>query len=386
MDALPGTDQHTQASASPRRASRRTFLTGVGLAGAAGLAAPLLGSTSARASTDTLIVYGANYDFYTDWTGYISSASDPYTPGPGTRLASPNGANCERIYRDGIVPWDDNGLSPGDPGYVAESGTYTALPVDWSSLSPHTNYAIVSFRINPTYLLESPQRQIPDNGSGHMTLDGQINHFLSTMPAHSVLTNWQEAGQGNTLNFPGYAHDANKISDLHNHMQALFNNSSTQGNYGQIVIDAASTIGPWLGRNLDCYMIDIYDYSTSVNTPCAQDSSKLVGDCGSSATGPFRSGPNNTLDQGLINTKLTNYKNAFANKTNVAPRIHITETNSPCDNHRKDWFLYLTEWMNKNNGYRICSHWKQCGKDSGDWPTDTSLLDYFTHLQYVYGA
>jgi hypothetical protein len=371
MDPIPRTDEPAQGTVWSKRTGRRTFLKGAAMAGAATLAVPLLGRTSARASTN--IVYGANYDFYTRWTGYVSGNNGPNPPPPGTSLASPDGKNCERRYFDGIVPFDDNG---------DETGPYTKLVPDWTTMACHTNYAIVSLRINPIYLLESPQRQIPDNGSGYTTLDGQINHLISTMPAHSVLTNWQEAGPGNTLNFPSYCTQSN-ISRLHNHMQALFNASSTQANYGQIVIDNPADIGPWLGQNLDCYMVDIYDYSDTLASTVECPYPLKVGQPG---TGTFRNA-DGTLSQSKINTRMTNYLTAFKGATTAtAPIIHISETNSPVDGHRKNWFLYLTEWMNSHGGYRICSHWHKCGKDSGDWPTDTSLLDYFVYLQYTYGA
>ena len=57
-------------------------------------------------------------------------------------------------------------------------------------------------------------------GSGLRTLDGQLTHLLSIMPAHAVLTNWQEAGPSNTLKFPSYV-DATRTRGLHNHMQHL---------------------------------------------------------------------------------------------------------------------------------------------------------------------
>lgn len=39
--------------------------------------------------------------------------------------------------------------------------------------------------------------------------------------------------------------------------------------------------------------------------------------------------------------------------------------------------------MVANNGYRIVSHWKPGGMDSGPWPP---VLDCFKTLQATYGA
>ena len=343
---VPGIDEPSQGTVWSKRTGRRTFLKGAGIAGAASLAGPLLARTSARASTGTKIVYGANHDNYNDWV-----ANAP----------SPDGKNSERRYFDAIVPYDD--------GAGNRSGNYSPLITDWTSMQCLTNYAIVSLRINPVYALQNPQIQIPDNGSGFTTLDGQINHLLSTMPAHAVLTNWQEAGPSNTLNFPSYV-NASNTRGLHNHMQSLVNTVQANGgqvNYGQIVIDNPNNSGfdSWLGHNLDTYMVDIYDYS--------------------STNPPFRN-PDGTLSQSKIDTRMNNYKSAFASVTSATPLIHITETNSPLDSHRKNWFLFLTEWLSANNGYRLVSHWHLGGQDSGPWPPSDTVLDYFKYLQNNYGA
>jgi hypothetical protein len=344
MNPVPGIEQPSQGTAWSKRTDRRTFLKGAGLAGAASLAGPLLARTSARASTGTKIVYGANHDNYNDWV-----ANAP----------SPDGKNSERRYFDAIVPYDD-GVGDG-------SGSYSPLILDWNSMQCLTNYAIVSLRINPVYALQSPQIQLPDNGSGFTTLDGQIRYLLSTMPAHSVLTNWQEAGPSNTLNFPAYV-TASNTRGLHNHMQSLTNAARAAGsqvNYGQIVIDNPTHSGftSWLGQNLDTYMVDIYDYSS----------------------GTFRNA-DGTLSESKIDTRMDNYRSTFASVTSATPLIHITETNSPLDSHRKNWFLFLSKWMVGNNGYRVVSHWKTGGVDSGPWPPSQTVLDYFKTLQATYGA
>jgi hypothetical protein len=174
-----------------------------------------------------------------------------------------------------------------------------------------------------------PQIQIPDNGSGLTTLNGQITHLLSTMPAHAALTNWQEAGPSNTLNFSSYV-NASNTKALHNHMQTLVNTvqaNSGQVNYGQIVIDNPTNneFDSWLGHNLDCYMVDIYDYSANL-APTAECPSPLK--VGQPGTGTFRNA-DGTLSQSKINTRMDNYLTAFKGATTAtAPIIHISETNS----------------------------------------------------------
>lgn len=376
MNPAPGSDQPSHGGLWSYRTDRRTLLKGAAAIGAASLAAPLLTRTSASAATRP-VIYGANHNYFERWIDYVSGSNGPNPPPPGTPLASPNGKNCERRYFDAIVPYDD--------GVGDKSGNYSPLITDWASMGAFTDYAIVSLRINPVYALQSPQITIPDNGSGYTRLDDQISHLLSTMPAASVLTNWQEAGPGNTLNFPQYV-TAESVSGLHNHMQNLANvvkqSPGTQVNYGQIVIDNPNhpDFQSYLGRNLNCYMIDIYDYSdTKVTTAACPNG------VGGPGTGTFRNA-DGTLSQTKINTRMDNYLAAFEGATTSTPLIHISETNSPQDSHRKNWFLFLSEWMAANNGARICSHWAPCGPDSGDWPTDQGLLDYFVYLQATYGA
>jgi hypothetical protein len=151
-------------------------------------------------------------------------------------------------------------------------------------------------------------------------------------------------------------------------MQSLVNGVRANGghvDYGQIVLanPAHSAFKSWLGSNLDTYMVDIYDFST----------------------GTYRNS-NGTLSQSKINTRMNNCKSAFASVTPATPLIHITETNSPMDSHRKNWFLFLTEWMSANNGYRLVSHWDPTGPDSGPWPPSGTVPDYFQTLQKKYGA
>jgi hypothetical protein len=64
--------------------------------------------------------------------------------------------------------------------------------------------------------------------------------------------------------------------------------------------------------------------------------------------------------------------------------VRITETNSSVDSHRKNWMLWLSQWMAANNGYRIITFWG--GPLSGGWPPSTTVLDYYATLQSQYGA
>jgi hypothetical protein len=81
VDAVSGTDQSPEGTVSSNTTSRRTFLKGVGLATAAGVAAPLLASTSARGGGGPLVL-GIN------------------APGPWER-PPPNGTATPRMANNG---------------------------------------------------------------------------------------------------------------------------------------------------------------------------------------------------------------------------------------------------------------------------------------------
>src|SRR5581483_2157557 len=92
VSAVSRTSQSPEGTASSPSASRRTFLKGVGLAGAAGLAAPLLAGTSARAATEG-IVLGAN----------VGAWNPPgKTLGWATEVPVTSAVGC-RSYRDDVL-------------------------------------------------------------------------------------------------------------------------------------------------------------------------------------------------------------------------------------------------------------------------------------------
>lgn len=85
----------------------------------------------------------------------------------------------------------------------------------------------------------------------------------------------------------------------------------------------------WLGHALDWYGIDIYD---------GQDFQR----------------PNGLLNRSAILGRLDQNLHAWREAAGEqAVSVRITETNSAHDNHRKNWMLFLSEWMAANNGYRV---------------------------------
>jgi hypothetical protein len=302
---------------------RRTLLKGAAVAGAAGLAAPLLAETGARAAsgTPTKLVYGANHDHYGQFTGVITKGTHGY-----------------RVYADTVFD------------------TVDQMPTAWPSDLP-TNYMTWSLRPNLVNLL-------------HGDFDDAIVGLLRMAPDHAELTIWHEAGPG--MNGPGnnYAQygyvDEYHIYHGHLHMQGLCSNNLDRSGghvkYGSIIAGPANQMQGWLGRNLDWYGVDIYD-NPNLQTGGAPDQTKI----------------NNRMDDNLTTWNVV--------CPDHQPSIRIPESNSPVDANRAPFWLYLSEWMVANNGFRLLTFWKKDGPDSGDWPPSQDVINYWNNtLEPDFGA
>jgi hypothetical protein len=220
MNAVSGTGQPPGGTVSPGHASRRTFLKGAGLAGAAGLAGPLLASTSARASI-TGIILGCNAGIYSDFTAAV-----------------PGAVGC-RSYRDSVItdPSQVPATFPGQPG----------------------SKVVASIRPHPDVLL------------GGNTLDDAIKAMIANGAEHfsaPQLTVWHEAG--NLYRHRSYITPA-AVRQMHVKMQHLCKEAAgSHVGYGCIIYGDISTMDKWIPTSrypLDWYGIDVYwndqfDFST----------------------------------------------------------------------------------------------------------------------------
>lgn len=67
-------------------------------------------------------------------------------------------------------------------------------------------------------------------------------------------------------------------------------------------------------------------------------------------------------------------------------RTRITETNARDDRHRKNWYLWLSQWMVASNGLRMLTYWNPSGLLSGPWPPSQTVIDYWNQvLEPTYG-
>ena len=232
--------------------------------------------------------------------------------------AIPHGIHGYRVYRDAVI--------------MTAADVNTQWPDDLAS-----NYSTLSLRPDPMALLSG-------------SLDAAINALMDTAPDHAELTIWHEAGPGNPLHYPASV-TAASLRAMHAHMQALVT-AHGHVKYGQIITGPAAGMIDWLGRGLDWYGVDIYDNPNFQNA-------------------------NGTLDQSKITTRMDQNKAAFASVSSGTPSLRITETNSSHDGHRKNWLLFLSEWMVANNGFRLLMFFHADGPLSGPWPPSQGVIDFF---------
>lgn len=190
MNTVPGMDQPPEGENSPTSTSRRTFLKGAALAGAAGLAAPLLVRTSARASTSFTLGIQAPEP----WKG---SVSNPTLNPPGTWHYKVPGALGCRSYVD--TPFSTPDAVPNSFPGIYEVPYQT----DQDASGPQTHVAtkvVASIRPDPRSLLTTDPSIQPmfDNQIKNMILDGATRAYNSTayngLGGRPKLTVWHEAG------------------------------------------------------------------------------------------------------------------------------------------------------------------------------------------------
>lgn len=270
------------------------------------------------------IIFGANDNTYDAWV---------------QNAPSPTGTNGERRYFDGI----------------------NHVPVDWTSMRCRTPHAIISLRLIPADLLSG--KEVADNGSGWTTLARQVQHLIGTMPDGAWLTMWHEASPGNNLDYPPYIYPG-ALKAAHAFMQVICHDTPNAENgrtgYCQIMIGPVWNERQWVAPGLDAYGIDIYDNRRYWN---------LLG----------------RLSARKLWARMDDDRLALTAINGRSPILHIPETNSPRDMHRRKWFSTLAQWMALNNGEMMISHWHPGGKDSGPWPPSAPVLAMFRELQRLYG-
>jgi hypothetical protein len=372
VTAASRTHQPPEGTASSNSASRRTFLKGVGFAAAAGLAAPLLTSTSARASTGNIIL-GANAD---PWN-YLPPT---YPKGQDWRTQVP-GALGIRSYRDTVAEV-----------FSTNSGCPKAFPGEQNTIP------VASIKPDPTALLNgdldvSITALIVDGMGKATAAPGHPAYFLGT----PQLTVWYEAGN-QYLNGYGTVTPSELtpqiVRSMHVHMQNLCNQAAndpanaglTRVEYGCIIFgdinkmanDSDTTQNYVPGTKIyphylseypmDWYGVDVY----------------------------YEGYGSGNLDS----TTLPQYMDAFRTMAQhrsglTWPRINVCECNANFhdDSARAPFFDNLAQWLNDHGGRRMLTFFPNpAGNESVTWShvvnagTNDNTIDELNTIQSKYGA
>ncbi len=406
MNAASGIDQPPEGAVSSNNTSRRTFLKGAALAGAAGLAAPLLASTSARASTSLILGIQAPEP----WEG---SASNPTLNAPGTwHWKVPGAVGC-RSYVDTVFSTPD-GCPASFPGITMVPDKTDLDVVNGPKVHVATK-VVASIRPDPRVLLNPNSQYQPmfDNHIKDMILDGATRAANSQLDSgfggRPKLTVWHEAGNlytdpngtdnkgvlwrtyglvpGYPITIDGTTYGAAQlVRSMHVKMKNLCdqvkaNHPELSGYhvdygciiYGQIDQMASDTdpdrnFVPNKGYPLDWYGIDVY-YEDDPGW-----------------------GRGNLVDY----TAVSNYMNrwlvvAQERSGKASPTINVCECNANASNAdaRPGFFEHLAAWLFTYGGsspHMLTFFPVGGGNHSVQWgPPQQSTIDALNFIQSTYG-
>jgi hypothetical protein len=182
-------------------------------------------------------------------------------------------------------------------------------------------------------------------------LDDQLRALIATAPPGVRLSAWHEAS--NLAGYPDYIRSDRNISAVHEYLQDLCRGSNVR--YGSIICAVPSKVKSWMGRGLDWYGLDVYDFGG----------------------GQFRSFWTGGISKSKLFARLDDMLDTCRQLSGSdSPEIAICETNSPRPRYRAEWFTLLAEWMSANGGGYLETFWNPSGPLSGPWlPDDTETID-----------
>lgn len=392
MKTISGIDQPPEGAISSHNTSRRTFLKGVGWASAAGLAAPLLASTSARAGGGPLVLGIQGPE---PWEGETTT---PVLAAPGTWSYKVPGAVGCRSYRDN--PFTDPNECPFPfPGV-------TSVPDGMGSQKPLATKVVASIRPDPLVLLNPnhPNQPAFDNHIKDLIKDGMTQAGASSLISPQ-LTVWHEAGNlytsldeqvpgpsgktwkdygvvpGTQTTINGVVLSADQIvRSMHVKMQSLCNQVAANNpglprvEYGAIIYGEISKMDPYVPYDpysLDWYGIDVY-YEDDADW-----------------------GRGDLVDYAAVSNYMNNFLNNLVRPRNITnqvnnPKINICECNANASNAdaRPGFFENLAAWLNAYPGGRRMLTFFPVGggPHSVTWgPPQQSTIDALNFIQSTYG-
>ncbi len=194
-------------------------------------------------------------------------------------------------------------------------------------------------------------------------LDHRLKAIIDSAPAHAELTFWHENTTGNPLHYPAYVNNASAAIGIQLHGQRLCR--GTKVRFGVITCGPAIQQIDWLAPGLDWYGDDLYEF-------------------------PRLRGPDNAIRKAKLLARLDSNLKAWRIKSGRRwPAIRITETNSPFDSHRENWFTWMMQWLSVHNGSRMLTYWNsQAGAAqgglSGPWPPSPQVIQRLMWLSEEY--
>jgi hypothetical protein len=201
-------------------------------------------------------------------------------------------------------------------------------------------------------------RPVPDDLlSGR--LDDELKTFIASGPPGVKLSAWHEAS--NLAGYPDYI-EARTMTAVHEYMMELCRGSNVR--YGSIICAVPSQTKPWMGRGLDWYGLDVYDFGG----------------------GQFRGFFGGISKKKLFARMDDMLETSRELSGRDAPEIDVCETNSPRREYRAEWFTLLAEWMSANGGGSIETFWNPSGPLSGPWlPDDQKTVDALRSIASALG-
>jgi hypothetical protein len=351
MNPVSGIDQSSQRTVWSMRTDRRTFLKGIGLVGAAGLAAPLLASTRARAAGGGLIL-GIN-------------APGPWESPPTPTLGGtwpykvPGALGC-RSYRDKVLKtWQD--VPTKFPGETIVAGTKVV-----ASIRP------------------DPDKVLGDHPDFEADIKSMIADGASRFSAPQ-LTVWHEAGNlytnpngsdGSGGTWGDYNLTPQRVRSMHVKMQQWCDEvAASTGlphvDYGCIIYGEISEMDQWVPYypySLDWYGIDVY-YEDDPGW-----------------------GRGDLVDYTAVKNYMDNFLTLARSRAPVGvnyPKINVCESNANATNadNRPQFFENLATWLHQNGGRRMLTFFPEGGgPHSVEWvPPKQTTIDALNWIQATYG-
>jgi hypothetical protein len=231
--------------------------------------------------------------------------------------------------------------------------TVNDFPSTWPQRAGKGVWVTLSIRPRPSDLLSGK-------------LDKRLKTLIDSAPPNSNLAVWHENYPGNPLGYPHSVNNPRTAVAMQKYMERLVKGSNVR--FGVIISGPAIQEMKWIARGLDWYGVDLFD-------------NKRYWD------------RDKTLNKQKLWTRMTNNLIAFKKVSGQShPLIQLDETNTPWDNHRRHWFMWISQWFATHNNQmpaRIITYWNPkaghaSGGLSGPWPPSPQVVNILRLLSEAF--